>query len=737
MRNSAFQYTNKIAVVTGASRGIGKAVLTELAEKGCQVIAIARPSDALKQVVDAHKENNLNVSYYPCDLSDADAITVLCEAIIKKVNKIDLLVNCAGVGKLGPMLKMTTSDIQAPIKVPLLAAINLTHQLLPKMINHGDSRIINIITPAAYFDLPYMASYTASRSGLLSFSRALDEEFKCQGVRVHCVCPAWVDTDYLVNNQTDGDWYPQVSKYFPTISAKQAAKYVSKAIEGNHRELKPSFLLKVFELCYRWFPKLSISVFKMLNLYKPTALQTSNKNNQGSLSWTNWEESIALKPAQVTFPENIAQVKSIIIDQHRYPSPLRAAGSRHTTTHCGVAEGGTLMIMRKMDKILNIDRQKHSVTVEAGALYIDVANALKQHGLQFYVNVEIGNLTMGSAATTGTKDASMPQEYGQVCSYCTAVKMVSADGSTRIIDESEPKLLSAVRSSYGLFGVVVETTFSVKPITAMSVRHKSYSLEEFERALPTLQTCDESMMYYLFPFQNKLTVEFRKYLPHKPSAKSGWLWFLRNLFWKTCAPRVSYLATRYISNKPIRYFVIDNFYRLINTLVCILLNNNSTFASDQIIRYPEHKNASKYTFSIWAFKEHNIMHVMRDYFKFCRDYYRDHGFRCDMLNVGYRIQADKNPMFSYSFDGTVMTLDPVTTGAPGWDEFLKSYNEFCSKNNGVPLFNQSKWLTRAQVQKAFANRVHGFWKFKTQLDPDERFLNEYFRELLKPTTANR
>ena len=126
------------------------------------------------------------------------------------------------------------------------------------------------------------------------------------------------------------------------------------------------------------------------------------------------------------------------------------------------------------------------------------------------------------------------------------------------------------------------------------------------------------------------------------------------------------------------------------------------------------------------------MPIMRAFFAFCRDYQRAHGFRCDLLNVGYRIAADQTPLFSYSFDGTVMTLDPVTTGSAGWDEFLVAYNAFCSEHGGVPLFNQSKWLTRAQVQKAFGQRIDALWRLKTEYDPNDRLLNSYFREMFAP-----
>ena len=107
----------------------------------------------------------------------------------------------------------------------------------------------------------------------------------------------------------------------------------------------------------------------------------------------------------------------ILKNPDQYPSPVRAVGSNHSTAPVGVADGGTLIKMSKMNSILDIGTD--TVTVQAGAIAIDVAHELQKHGLQFYVNTEIGSLSVGSAACAGTKDASMPGEYGQVGSYIT------------------------------------------------------------------------------------------------------------------------------------------------------------------------------------------------------------------------------------------------------------------------------------------------------------------------------
>lgn len=458
-------------------------------------------------------------------------------------------------------------------------------------------------------------------------------------------------------------------------------------------------------------------------------MRTARRHSVSYDTATNWEESIHLNPEKIVYALSPEQIAEVMKNAGDYPSPVRTIGSRHSTTHCGVSDGGTLLIMRRMERILTIDAERGTVTVEAGALYIDVARALEKHGLQFYVNVEIGNLTMGAAATTGTKDASMPGEYGQVCSYVDSVRMVLANGDIREVTDAEPELLRAVRSSYGLLGVIYEVTFRVKPLQAMAVHHRTFSVDAFAQALPGLREQGDSIMYYLYPFLDSVTVELRRYLPGVQPA-NRWIWIVRNYVWKSFAPALCHAATRYIGHRGIRFKLIDAFYRLTQWVLTRALHSRTTYAGDQIIRYPQRKGFSKYTFSIWAFPEEQIIPTLRAYYAFCRDYYARHGYRCDMLNVGYRIAHDTNPMFSYSFAGTVMTLDPVATAREaGWDDFLRAYNQFCSDHGGVPLFNQSKWLTREQVHKAFGERISEFESHRAALDPEQRLLNDYFREL--------
>src|SRR5215472_9662704 len=115
----------------------------------------------------------------------------------------------------------------------------------------------------------------------------------------------------------------------------------------------------------------------------------------GGIPVENWERSRITRPDVVAYPTCVDDIVRILTRPDCYPAPMRAIGSTHSTTGCGVADGGTLVDMTGMNRILDIGPD--TVTAEGGALYLDVTEALRQRNLQFFVNCEIGNLTLGSA----------------------------------------------------------------------------------------------------------------------------------------------------------------------------------------------------------------------------------------------------------------------------------------------------------------------------------------------------
>jgi hypothetical protein len=442
---------------------------------------------------------------------------------------------------------------------------------------------------------------------------------------------------------------------------------------------------------------------------------------------TNWFGNITSHPAVVVDVSSVNDIISILKDPTGYPSPVRAVGSNHSTSPCGTADGGTLIRMSKMNAItIGSD----TVTAQGGAIYIDIAQELGKHQLQFYVNTEIGSLSAGSAACCGTKDASMPGEYGQVNSYITNIKMVLPSGDLLEVNEDQAELMQQVRSSYGTFGIVYETTFRVRPIVPLAVHHQTFALADFAARLPELKARGESMMFYIFPFDNLITVEFRHYNPGATGDPNRIAWPLRNYMWATAGPLFCSQVERDIVDKDIRYGVINSFCALWRFKLENLVSSDNTIATDQIIRYPPVADNSRYTFSLFAFPEANYGSVLTDYFAFCKEYYAQQGYRTNMLNVGYWIAQDQSSLLSYSYDGGVMTIDPVSTGNPGWPQFLTAYNQFCIAHGGIPLFNQTDSVTPAQVQQALGDRLTKFAAARRAYDPNGRLLNAYFRDML-------
>jgi hypothetical protein len=281
-----------------------------------------------------------------------------------------------------------------------------------------------------------------------------------------------------------------------------------------------------------------------------------------------------------------------------------------------------------------------------------------------------------------------------------------------------------------LFGIVYEVTFRVRKLLPLAVHHETFGLEEFLAALPELVARDESLMFYMFPFEDKVTVELRHYNPGASGVPNRVAWQLRNFFWGKAGPLLAHDVEQSVADPELRYATIDAFNAVWRLKLEHVVRSGYTLPADQIIHYPPVSDDSRYTFSFWAIPEHAYPAALRDYFSFARSYYERTGYRSNMLTVGYRVLKDQGSLLSYSHDETALTIDPVSTGNPGWEAFLDAYNELCSSHGGVPLLNQTDRLTAAQARAAFGDRLTALEHARQQYDPHGRLLNDYFRTLL-------
>lgn len=468
-----------------------------------------------------------------------------------------------------------------------------------------------------------------------------------------------------------------------------------------------------------------------------------------------WDRDIICHPSVRVIPETEADLIEIMRDTEQFPSPVRPMGSRHSITPCmsarrpGPVAGsdlwGTAVDMTGLREKFEIDRSSETLTVGAGQLYRDVALQLEKQDWQFHVNTEIGSLSMGAAACGATKDSSFPGEFGQVGSYAVAMKLVmppDKSGKVKAVWLRDPRFkvspssslsrakpdpdFKALRSSYGLFGIVSEVTFRIKKLEYLSLTHEKLRLDQFKNRCKEWK--DDAAFLYLFPHANTIVVE-RRHFQKGPCRRQRFRLRLRNFAWRWFTPWAGRLLGRLPWQTP-RDIGLRFFGWFLRIFLVRILNIKCASPTDQIVNFK--KPAKPFTFSMWAFPEDKFPQILKDYFEFCEQYRKDFGYRTNMPDASYRINQDDSSLLSYSHDHTVWTLDPVSTGVDRrWRDFLERFNKFCSDNGGTPLFNQTPFLTRDQAKKAFKGRLEKFERIRQRFDPNDRMLNEYFFQRLR------
>ena len=210
----------KVALVTGAGRGIGKAISLMLAQSGCRVILAARTRAQLEEVHREISDRGGEALVVAADLTRDEDIQQLFE-ISRSWGMVDILINNAGWGKRAPVVKGNIEDWDRTFHVNLRAPMILAKQFLPNMIAKGEGAVINIGSVSGKTGEANGAAYAASKFGLIGFTQSLYEEVREHGIKVSVILPGFVDTPLIPpNRQLDR------SKMIQADDIAQAVHYV-------------------------------------------------------------------------------------------------------------------------------------------------------------------------------------------------------------------------------------------------------------------------------------------------------------------------------------------------------------------------------------------------------------------------------------------------------------------------------------------------------------------------------
>lgn len=256
--------TTAVTVITGASTGIGRELASLCAQSGLHLVLVARHKDRLDQVAtELSSRHGIRTTTLAIDLAEPRGVTTLAAAIEGDDLEVDMLINNAGFGDLGPFHETDSRTQLEMLQLNVTAVTELTRALLPDMIRRGRGHILNVASTAAFQPGPFMAVYYASKAYVLSFSEALSEETRGTGVSVTALCPGPTKTEFQSRANMEGSRLVRLGLQ----DARSVAAVGYRAMMKGRAVAIPGFANKLLALSVRVSPRFLVRrVVRFLNL---------------------------------------------------------------------------------------------------------------------------------------------------------------------------------------------------------------------------------------------------------------------------------------------------------------------------------------------------------------------------------------------------------------------------------------------------------------------------------------
>lgn len=257
------------ALITGGSRGIGKAIALALAERNYDILLVARDRRGLLEVSrEIAARYRVHVHFFQQDLAEPDAVERIGEWVRGNPFDLEILVNNAGFGLNGAFDSLPVDRQTGIIHVNITALLLLTAHFIPVFKSRGAGYILNVASTAAYQPVPFLNVYSASKAFVLSFSRGLREELRGSGVSVTTLSPGNTESDFLINAGIGGKLKSNAERF--SMTAAEVAEAGVKALLKKRSEVVPGITNRLGTWVVRWIP--SAWVARVVGwVYKPEA----------------------------------------------------------------------------------------------------------------------------------------------------------------------------------------------------------------------------------------------------------------------------------------------------------------------------------------------------------------------------------------------------------------------------------------------------------------------------------
>jgi uncharacterized protein len=241
----------KLAIITGASSGIGAASARQLAADGYKVVLVARNQSKLEGIAAEIGENAL---IEVCDASDGDAVLAMAERVQRDHGVPEVIINSAGAGEWKRIEDTSPNEAMTMMKAPYFAAFNITHAFIPGMLEQRQGVIIHVGSPVSIFTWSSCTGYAAARWALRGMHESLCDDLYGTGVRSCHIIFGKVSSPYFDHNPNSEEKIPGIAKTIRTISTEECAKIIARAVRRPRRHIIHPFMLRMYYWNYMVFP---------------------------------------------------------------------------------------------------------------------------------------------------------------------------------------------------------------------------------------------------------------------------------------------------------------------------------------------------------------------------------------------------------------------------------------------------------------------------------------------------